>query len=884
MNWYQLDVENVERKLHVAANRGLNEKQVEKRRKQYGANELEAQRKTSKWLIFLKQFQDFMVLVLLAATLVAGLLGEYIDAIAIMIIVLVNGCIGYFQEQKAEKSLEKLKELSAPMANVLRNQKWSKIPSKQVVVGDVVRVASGDRIPADIRIVQSSSLETEESALTGESLPVMKHATAIRKDKLDAQDQVNMGFMGTLVTRGSGVGIVVGTGMDTVMGQIASLMVNTKKVMTPLERKLSELGKILIIVALFLTALVVVLGVMQGHPVYSMFLAGVSLAVAAIPEGLPAIVTVALSLGVQRMIRKKAIVRKLSAVETLGCASVICSDKTGTMTENQMTVKELYLNGKQLYVTGDGYDIRGDFFLTKAKLDKNFPNLETMLLYGMLCNQASIIVKKGKHYIDGDPTDGALLVVARKMGLTVSTAESYRIIKELPFDSDRKRMSVVIEDSNQRRFLITKGAPDVLLPRSMYHMDEDGRQLLREENKQQIEQAISDMAEKALRTLAIAVKPLSKHDDLESAVLEKELTFIGLYGMIDPPRKEVKSAIEECRNAGIKTVMITGDHVKTAKAIADNLQVLPENGRVLEGQQLNEMSTDELEEMIDDTYVFARVTPEHKLRIVHAFQERGHVVAMTGDGVNDAPAIKASNIGISMGLSGTDVTKEASSLILMDDNFATIKSAIQEGRNIYENIRKFIRYLLASNVGEILVMLFAMLLSLPLPLVPVQILWVNLVTDGLPAMALGLDKAEGDVMKKRPRSLSEGVFSRGLGYKIISRGILIGIVTLLAFMLTYQDNPNNLIYAQTIAFTTLVMAQLIHVFDCRSEHSIFSRNPFENMYLVLAVISSMLLLLIVIYWQPLQPIFHTTALSVRDWMFVSVFSALPTVLFGFSKK
>ncbi|MCC2251919.1 calcium-translocating P-type ATPase, SERCA-type [Virgibacillus sp. AGTR] len=884
MNWYQLDVENVERKLHVAANRGLNEKQVEKRRKQYGANELEAQRKTSKWLIFLKQFQDFMVLVLLAATLVAGLLGEYIDAIAIMIIVLVNGCIGYFQEQKAEKSLEKLKELSAPMANVLRNQKWSKIPSKQVVVGDVVRVASGDRIPADIRIVQSSSLETEESALTGESLPVMKHATAIRKDKLDAQDQVNMGFMGTLVTRGSGVGIVVGTGMDTVMGQIASLMVNTKKVMTPLERKLSELGKILIIVALFLTALVVVLGVMQGHPVYSMFLAGVSLAVAAIPEGLPAIVTVALSLGVQRMIRKKAIVRKLSAVETLGCASVICSDKTGTMTENQMTVKELYLNGKQLYVTGDGYDIRGDFFLTKAKLDKNFPNLETMLLYGMLCNQASIIVKKGKHYIDGDPTDGALLVVARKMGLTVSTAESYRIIKELPFDSDRKRMSVVIEDSNQRRFLITKGASDVLLPRSMYHMDEDGRQLLREENKQQIEQAISDMAEKALRTLAIAVKPLSKHDDLESAVLEKELTFIGLYGMIDPPRKEVKSAIEECRNAGIKTVMITGDHVKTAKAIADNLQVLPENGRVLEGQQLNEMSTDELEEMIDDTYVFARVTPEHKLRIVHAFQERGHVVAMTGDGVNDAPAIKASNIGISMGLSGTDVTKEASSLILMDDNFATIKSAIQEGRNIYENIRKFIRYLLASNVGEILVMLFAMLLSLPLPLVPVQILWVNLVTDGLPAMALGLDKAEGDVMKKRPRSLSEGVFSRGLGYKIISRGILIGIVTLLAFMLTYQDNPNNLIYAQTIAFTTLVMAQLIHVFDCRSEHSIFSRNPFENMYLVLAVISSMLLLLIVIYWQPLQPIFHTTALSVRDWMFVSVFSALPTVLFGFSKK
>ncbi|WP_200416359.1 calcium-translocating P-type ATPase, SERCA-type [Virgibacillus salexigens] len=884
MNWYQLDVENVEQKLHVTANRGLNDRQVEKRRKQYGTNALEAQKKVPKWLIFLKQFQDFMVLVLLAATLVAGLLGEYIDAIAIMVIVLVNGCIGFFQEQKAEKSLDKLKELSAPMAHVLRNEKWSKIPSQHVVVGDVVRISSGDRIPADVRIVKSNSIETEESALTGESLPVMKHATAIRKDKLDAQDQVNMGFMGTLVTRGTGVGIVVGTGMNTVMGQIASLMGNTKKILTPLERKLSELGKILIVVALLLTALVVVLGVLQGHPVYTMFLAGVSLAVAAIPEGLPAIVTVALSLGVQRMIRKKAIVRKLSAVETLGCASVICSDKTGTMTENQMTVKELYLNEKQIYVTGDGYDIRGDYFIDKQKVDHTFPNMQSMLLYGMLCNQASLIVKKGKYFIDGDPTDGALLVAARKIGLTVSDEESYKVIKEFPFDSERKRMSVVLEDSNDRRFLVTKGAPDVLLPRSSFHMNESGRQLLKTTDQRNIEHAIDHMAAKALRTLAIAVKPLSKQDDLESSMLEKDLTFIGLYGMIDPPRKEVKKAIAECRNAGIKTVMITGDHVKTARAIAQSLDLLPNHGQVLEGYQINEMSDTELEDIIEDSYVFARVTPEHKLRIVHAFQEKGHVVAMTGDGVNDAPAIKASNIGVSMGMGGTDVTKEASSLILMDDNFATIKSAIQEGRNIYENIRKFIRYLLASNVGEILVMLFAMMLSLPLPLVPVQILWVNLVTDGLPAMALGLDKPEGNVMTRRPRSLQEGVFARGLGYKIISRGILIGIVTLIGFMTTYQNDPENLIYAQTIAFTTLVMAQLIHVFDCRSENSIFSRNPFENLYLVFAVLSSLLLLLIVIYWEPLQPVFHTTSLSIRDWMYIGVLSALPTVLFGFTKK
>ncbi|WP_087972965.1 cation-translocating P-type ATPase [Oceanobacillus rekensis] len=884
MNWYQLDAEKVEQKLLVTANRGLTTKQVEERRKQYGENVLEAKKNTSKWLIFLKQFQDFMVIVLLAATLIAGLLGEYIDAIAIMVIVFINGFIGYFQEQKAENSLEKLKELSAPMANVLRNEAWEKISSRDVVVGDVVKVNSGDRIPADIRIVKSTSMETEESALTGESLPVSKHATGIQKDNLDVQDQTNMGFMGTLVTRGSGVGIVVGTGMNTVMGQIASLMANTKKTITPLEMKLAQLGKILIVVALLLTVLVAGLGIIQGHPMYEMFLAGVSLAVAAIPEGLPAIVTVALSLGVQRMIRKKAIVRKLSAVETLGCASVICSDKTGTMTENQMTVKEIYLNGEYLYVSGDGYQIDGDYFLDRNKVDQSYPNLENMLLNGMLCNNASLLVKKGKNYIDGDPTDGALLVAARKMGLTADLGEDYRIIKEFPFDSDRKRMSVVVEDKNKMRFLITKGAPDVLLPRSSFFLDKDGRKLLKNQNKVQIENAINTMAGKALRTIAISMKSISASTALDSALLEDELTFIGLYGLMDPPRKEVKTAIKECMEAGIKTVMITGDHVNTARAIAKNLNLLPENGLVLEGHQLNKMTAEDLSNVIDDTYVFARVTPEHKLKIVKAFQEKGHIVAMTGDGVNDAPAIKASDIGISMGISGTDVTKEASSLVLMDDNFATIKSAIQEGRNIYENIRKFIRYLLASNVGEILVMLFAMLLGLPLPLIPVQILWVNLVTDGLPAMALGLDKAEGDVMKRTPRNPREGIFSRGLGYKIISRGILIGIVTLIGFIITYDNNPDNLIFAQTTAFTTLVLAQLIHVFDCRSEHSIFSRNPFENIYLVFAVVSSLLLLLVVIYWPPLQPIFHTVSLSFRDWMLIIALAAIPTVLFGFTKK
>lgn len=885
MKWYQLDVQSIERQLQVRTNSGLSEKQAKERMKQYGPNVLQSQKKTSRWLLFLKQFQDFMVLVLLAATLIAGMLGEFTDAIAIMVIVLVNACIGYFQEQKAENSLEKLKELSAPMALIQRERKWEKINAREIVVGDVVKVGTGDRIPADIRIIKSNSMEVEESALTGESLPVIKHATAISSEHLDPQDQANMGFMGTLVTRGSGIGIVVGTGMNTVMGQIATLMTTTKKMVTPLERKLAELGKILIVVALLLTALVVLLGVMQGNPTYDMFLAGVSLAVAAIPEGLPAIVTVALSLGVQRMIKKKAIVRKLSAVETLGSASVICSDKTGTMTENKMTVKEIYTQGRKVTVTGDGYSTDGEFLFQNHEVtNKEMPEMERMLLFGTLCNNASIQIKKGKKYIEGDPTDGALLIAARKFGLTEAAQDRFTMIKEIPFDSDRKRMSVVIEDENAMRFLITKGAPDVLLPRCSYVNGESGRQVLGRNERERLNQAVNHMAEKALRTIAIAVKPLSKHDPLEPAFLEKELTFLGLYGMIDPPRQEVKQAIAECREAGIKTVMITGDHVKTAHAIAKQLELMPENGRILDGTALNQLSVSELKEEIDDTHVFARVTPEHKLKIVKAFQEKGHIVAMTGDGVNDAPAIKASDIGVSMGITGTDVTKEASSLILMDDNFATIKSAIQEGRNIYENIRKFIRYLLASNVGEILVMLFAMLLAMPLPLVPVQILWVNLVTDGLPALALGLDKAEDNVMKQKPRDPREGVFARGLAYKIISRGVLIGIVTLIGFVTAYHNNPDNIIYAQTIAFATLVIAQLIHVFDCRNEHSIFDRSPFGNIYLVFSVLSSILLLLVVIYWEPLQPIFHTTSLSIIDWIFVIALAAIPSVLFGFTKK
>ncbi|MCP8616579.1 calcium-translocating P-type ATPase, SERCA-type [Salirhabdus salicampi] len=885
MKWYQISHDETARKLGTNFNEGLSSNLAQKRQRQVGYNELEDHNKPSLLILFIQQFKDFMVLVLLAATLVSGLLGEYVDAIAIMAIVLLNGLLGFFQEQKAEKSLAKLKELSAPMANVLRDGTWIKIPSKELVPGDILKFQTGDRISADIRLVNVNRLEIEESVLTGESVPVPKKAAIVDRGDAELGDQTNMAFAGTLVTRGSGIGIVVETGMSTAMGKIAALLSATKRKPTPLERKLEELGKILIVTALLLTVLVAVLGIWQGHPLYEMFLAGVSLAVAAIPEGLPAIVTVALSLGVQRMIKKKAVVRKLSAVETLGCASVICSDKTGTMTQNEMTVKQIYLPGRHLFVTGKGYEPDGKFVLDDKNINPSkVKSLHQLLSYGVLCNHAILQRKKGQYVIDGDPTEGALVVAAEKAEIRRNELTEYKVVYEIPFDSDRKRMSVVVEDEQKRRFVITKGAPDVLLKRTKYIYENGRFGTFSPEREQELNQVMETMANKALRTIALCFKEVEVKDDYSDLELETDLSFLGMYGMIDPPREEVKEAIATCRNAGVKTVMITGDHVHTAKAIAKQLQLLPDNGRVLDGYQISEMSDEELVELIDDTYVFARVSPEHKLRIVKAFQEKGHIVAMTGDGVNDAPAIKASDIGVSMGRSGTDVTKEAASLILMDDHFATIKSAIEEGRNIYENIRKFIRYLLASNVGEILVMLFAMLLGMPLPLVPVQILWVNLVTDGLPALALGLDKPEKDVMSRQPRSPKESIFARGLAFKIITRGFLIGLVTLIAFMFAYAQHPNNLQYAQTIAFTTLVMAQLIHVFDCRSDRSVFARNPFGNLYLVGAVISSVFLLLVVVYYEPLQPIFHTVGLPAREWLFIVVLSAIPTIIWGPGKR
>ncbi|MFD2171458.1 calcium-transporting P-type ATPase, PMR1-type [Tumebacillus lipolyticus] len=881
-DWHTMEVHDVLQMLSVPVD-GLTNTEADKRRERFGENRLnEAEQKS--WLtLFLNQFRDFMVLVLLGATLVSGLLGEHADAITIIAIIIVNGILGFYQELRAEKSLASLKQLTAPSALVNRAGEKRTIPAAELVLGDVIFLESGDRVPADVRVLECVGFEAEESALTGESLPVQKSSGCIQEVNAALGDRKNMAYMGTMITRGKAKAVVVATGMTTEMGRIADLIQTAEETETPLQRRLDQLGKILVYVALGITAIVVLFGILHGNDMYTMFLAGVSLAVAAIPEGLPAIVTVALALGVQRMIKRRAIVRKLPSVETLGCATVICSDKTGTLTQNKMTVQRIWTGGQYYEVTGTGYDPTGEFYCAgkKAELARR-PDLLRLLEISVLCNNAVLRQEQVKKQVDwvvqGDPTEGALMVMAAKAGLHGPDMEAQQPrLAEIPFDSTRKMMSVLTRDQKGNLFMLSKGGPDVLLERCGYMLVDGVVTPLTRAMRKSIMQANYMMGAEALRCLAVAYRPLRSEKQFHGEDAERDLVFVGLTGMIDPPRPEVMEAISRCKRAGIKTVMITGDHQVTAEAIARQLGILPSGGLTVNGHDLYNMSDEDLKARVEDIYVFARVSPEHKLRIVKALQANGHVVAMTGDGVNDAPAIKASDIGISMGQGGTDVAKEASSLILSDDNFATIVAAIEEGRGIYENIRKFVRYLLASNVGEIVTMFLAMMMGMPLPLVPIQILWVNLVTDGLPAIALGVDQAEKDIMQKPPRNVRESIFARGLGFKILSRGILIGVATLAVFWFSLQMEPDDLIKAQSMAFTTLVMAQLIHVFDCRSvEGGIFSRNLFENRWLVLSVISSIGLLLGVMYIEPFQPVFRTVPLGLVDWMIVLIAAAIPT--------
>lgn len=892
--WFEMRRQEVTDKLGTCPAEGLDEQQARERLEHFGPNKLVSARRTPPWKMFLDQFKDFMVLVLIAATLVSGFLGEWADAITIMIIVVVNAILGFVQEHRAEKSMEALRALTAPEARVIRNGVERKVPAAELVPGDVVLLDTGDKLPADMRLLEVSNLEVEESALTGESNPVKKRVANMKgQEEVCLGDTRNMAYMGTVVVRGRGKGVVVATGMHTEMGHITRMIQEAEDDATPLQRRLEQLGKSLVIFCLLVCALVVVLGVMRGEPLYHMFLAGVSLAVAAIPEGLPAIVTIALAIGVQRMIKRNAIIRRLPAVETLGCATVICSDKTGTLTENQMTVRQALVGSTQIKVSGEGYDPKGEFrFDGPRGLEFNL-----FLKCAALCNNSQLTkgevsvggifrnLKGGKVLnawgVAGDPTEGALMVMAAKGKIWRKDLEKEeKRVLELPFDSIRKRMSVVYENPSGQLTAYTKGAPDVILDLCS-HIYRDGRVIpLTENTRQEILKRNSEMAKEALRVLALAYRDLSHLDPSEEfneENVEQRLVFLGLAGMIDPPRPAAVQAVQTCRRAGIRTVMITGDHQLTAHAVGKELGLLTEGAGVLTGAELDRMCDEELQRAAENTAVYARVTPKHKLRIVRALKRNGHVVAMTGDGVNDAPAVKEADIGVAMGKAGTDVTKEASAMVLADDNFKTIAAAIEEGRAIYDNIRKFIRYLLSCNVGEVLTMFLAVLMGMPLPLLPIQILWMNLVTDGLPAMALGVDPAEKDIMYRRPRDPRESVFSHGLGWRIVSTGTVFALGTLVAFAIGLMMGPVEL--ARTMAFNTLVFFQLFFVFSCRSErHSVLEVGFFGNPQLVLAVMVSAGLQLAVNYISFLRPIFHTVPLEFEHWAVVLAIAIVPQFL------
>lgn len=826
--------------------RGLSTREAEKRIKTYGLNELKHKKKKSPVLIFVSQFNDFLVWVLMGATIISGFIGDKADAITILIIVIVNAILGFVQEFRTERSLEALQEMAAPTCKAIRDGNIKVINSRELTIGDVVILEAGDRIPADGTFIDAANMVVDESLLTGESV-------GISKDTIKGK---NEGYMGTIVLKGRGLLLIDSIGMETEMGKIANLLDNIEEEKSPLRERLDSLGKILVVVCVIVCIIVTALGILRGNDITEMFLLGVSLAVAAIPEGLAAIVTVALALGVSRMLKRNALIRKLPAVETLGCTSVICSDKTGTLTQNKMTVKEILTNGKI-------------YELDKEKLN-SCEKLKEAFVY---CNDTNYNydIKNIDKAVMGDPTETALVKVFFK---DTSEAESFiaraNRIFEIPFDSTRKMMTVIM-NANGKETCYMKGAPERVLERCNSVLENGKIKPLTAQKKKQIYSYIESMSNRALRCIAAAYK---EEHVVKNNSVEENLIFLGVAGSMDPPRIEVKDAVLKCKMAGIKPVMITGDHKNTALAIAKSINICTTDDQAITGDELEKMTDEELVKRVDKLRVFARVSPNHKLRIVKAFKKNNNIVAMTGDGVNDAPAIKEADIGVAMGISGTDVTKEAASMVLMDDNFATIVSAVEEGRIIYDNIRKFIRYLLSCNLGEVLTMFLASLFYLPNPLTPIQILFVNLATDGLPAIALGIDPADKDIMRQSPREKNEGIFARGLWEKIIVRGCLIGICTLLSFMVGRYYGM-DLATCRTIALCTLVMSQLLHVFECRSErHSIFEINVLSNIYLLGAAIISITMICGILYIPFLRGIFNTVALNLGQWLLIIFFSGI----------
>ena len=878
--WQSFNISEVARKLRTNINMGLSKEEVENRRNKHGPNKLDEQKKENIIIRFLNEFKDFMIIILIIAAIISAIVSfiqgqnDYIDSIIILAIVVLNAIMGLVQEAKAEKSLEALKDMSAPVAKVRRDGKMSTVKGTEVVPGDIVFLEAGNFVPADCRLINSSNLKIEESSLTGETVPVVKDANVLLDEKTPIGDTLNMAFANTIVVNGHAEAIVTDIGMNTKVGQIAKMIITNESPETPIQKKLGEVGKTLGMGCLLICAVIFVIGLLKKIEPIEMFMTSVGLAVAAIPEGLPAIVTIMLSIGVTRMARKNSIVRKLPAVETLGSSSVICSDKTGTLTQNKMQVTKLM-------------DIKGE----SLNLQKNI-----ILELGTMCTDVEENV--------GEPTELAIVNAAKQQGKYKERLyQKYARINDIPFDSDRKMMSTIhkihtnevdskgeycidqaiLNNASNGFLVITKGAPDVLLKNcSKYELN--GKVMpLTSEDIQKVEKLNSKMAEEALRVIAVAYSTMPRlPTNIDSRSLEKDLTFVGLIGMIDSPREGVKEAVYTCRKAGIKTVMITGDHILTAKAIAKELGILKNNDMALTGKELDKMSQSELERNISKYSVFARVSPEHKVRIVEAFQKTGAVVAMTGDGVNDAPALKKADIGIAMGKNGTDVAKNASDMILADDNFVTIVEAVKEGRNIFDNIKKAVHFLIATNIGEIVTIFMGLLLGLKAPLLAIQLLWINLVTDSLPAIAIGLETPDKDIMNKKPRDSRKSLFADGLWGKIIVEGIMLGMLTLVAFSI--GNNLYGIEVGRTMAFVAMAMLELVHSFNVKSEESIFKVGIIENKYLVGAFILGTLLQIVVVMIPVFADIFKLVPLNLTQWLYTLGISILPLIIIEAQKK
>jgi P-type Ca2+ transporter type 2C len=870
--------------LRTDAQRGLSANEAAQRLERHGRNELAEAPPTPWWRRLARQFADLLVWILIAAAIVSGLLGEWIDVFAIFAIVVLNGVLGFAQEGRAEQALAALRKLSSPKAKVVRDGKSLNLAASELVPGDRVDLEPGDRVPADVRLIRSAGLRAEEAALTGESVPSDKDHRSVLDPDAALGDRVNMAYMGTTIASGTAGGVVVATGMQSEMGRIAGLLAAQPNETTPLQQRLAELGKTLLYVVLGIVAVIFTVNVLRHSELAEAFLLSVSLAVAAVPEGMTAVVTVALALGLQRMARRNALIRRLPSVETLGAVTVICSDKTGTLTRNEMTVRELDAGGVRYEVTGGGYDPEGEFRAGSERVDPSrVPELVELLTIGARCNRAQLShdARSDNWTVVGDPTEGALLVVAMK-GRVPASAKDRKIEREIPFSSDRKAMSVIVRAEGGGHVLYTKGAPEVVL--GMCTHERRGSELapLDDARRKAVLAAAHEMAERAMRVLALASRAA---DDGADALDERDLVFAGLAAMIDPPRDEARDAVHRCITAGVRAIMITGDHPDTAQAIARELGIQREAERALIGAELDRLSDAQLASEVERVSVYARVTAEHKLRIVNAWRARGAIVAMTGDGVNDAPAIKAAHVGVAMGITGTDVTKEASDMVLTDDNFVSIVNAVEEGRTIYDNIRKFVEYLLATNVGEVLIMLFATLAGWPAPLFPIQILWINLVTDAVPALALGVEPPEPDVMRRPPRSPDERIVTRERALRVSFYGVLNAGVSAIAFGVVYAGREENLPAARTVTFAVLAFTQLLFSFGCRSEkYPLFSLGLLTNKWLLGGIAVSALVQLMVMTVPLLEPFFKVDISHLTwHWGMIAALSAAPVIILELTK-